>query len=370
MIINDLNFGGAEIQLLQLVKKNNNKNKILVLSLISIGNIGEKISDLGIEVESLNLKLNTNFILGFIKAFKIIKAYKPDVVHTWMYHSNIFGGFVAKFFGVQNIIWSIHHNDLTIKNNKTSTIIVAKLGAFFSKRIPNKIVCVSESVKKNHIDFGYDKNKIIVIYNGIDTEEFSFNEFSRNRVISEFNLNNKNITIGFFCRYDIIKNFRGFLLGIKLLEDDQQYNYTFNILMAGNNVNNDNTSLKNLIHQLKFKSRIYLLGPRHDMASLYNSIDIFVNASFNEAFSLTLVEALSSERICISSIEGDPLKILEGIGEYFPANDSNLLKEAILRSILKSPIEIQNSKQLGKKLIESSFSIETLFNKYSLIYNN
>ena len=76
-----------------------------------------------------------------------------------MYHANLIGGLASKMSKVKKIFWSIHHNDLSTTHNKLSTLIIAKIGAFFSYLIPKQVICVSNDSIKRHIDFGYHQKK-------------------------------------------------------------------------------------------------------------------------------------------------------------------------------------------------------------------
>ena len=40
-----------------------------------------------------------------------IKKLKPDVVHSWLYQSDLIAGLIAKILGVKVIIWSIRQSN-------------------------------------------------------------------------------------------------------------------------------------------------------------------------------------------------------------------------------------------------------------------
>ena len=74
-----------------------------------------------------------------IKIQKILKNEKPDVVHTWMYHSDLIGGLFAKLCNVKNIFWGIRNTDL-IKGTTLGTRLIGFINAGFSYIIPKKIL--------------------------------------------------------------------------------------------------------------------------------------------------------------------------------------------------------------------------------------
>ena len=50
------------------------------------------------------------------KIFVIVVKFKPDIIHSWMYHVH-FVSFVLSLFGYK-VIWSIRNHDISRKNKK------------------------------------------------------------------------------------------------------------------------------------------------------------------------------------------------------------------------------------------------------------
>ena len=333
-IISDLETGGAEIQLYKLVEKVHEQYTIKVISLVSNGDVGRKLVALGIPVTAMGMKRGNLFGTSFFKLLSEIKKYKPDVVHTWMYHANLIGGLAAKLVNVKKIIWSIHQFDLTRQFNSAATLLVIKAGAFLSRLVPDQVICVSESVNKNHIAYGYFSKKMLVVPNGIDTNTFHFIETARKEVLMELGLADDLVLVGFFCRYHPIKDHAGFLMAFAKLKEDTTFSNVHAIL-AGGNVNNTNTELVQIIENLELSSYIHMLGNRDDMPRLMSSIDLFVNASFNEAFSLVLGEAMACMVPSVSTIDGDPAGIVDKKELLVPAGKPDEMEAVMHSAILK-----------------------------------
>ena len=49
-------------------------------------------------------------MVNIFRLLILIITYNPNIVHTWMYHSNLLGGISSKLLGIKNIYWSIHHD--------------------------------------------------------------------------------------------------------------------------------------------------------------------------------------------------------------------------------------------------------------------
>jgi hypothetical protein len=99
-IITGLGQGGAESILSKLVIRLQNENinyQQIVISLSLLDYHTKNIRFNGIDVYHVGMK-NFFDIRSLFRLYRIIKIINPDVVFTWMYHANLIGGFVSKFF--------------------------------------------------------------------------------------------------------------------------------------------------------------------------------------------------------------------------------------------------------------------------------
>ena len=110
-IITTLGDGGAERTLFNICKNSQIHNQV-VISLLDQGKYGDLLNKLGVKLYYLKMKPNIFFILKIFSLMKILYNEKPDVVQTWMYHSDFFGSIASRLVGIKNILWNIRHSDL------------------------------------------------------------------------------------------------------------------------------------------------------------------------------------------------------------------------------------------------------------------
>ena len=67
--------------------------------------------------------------------YRIIKKEKPDIVQTWMHHSDLLGGIIAKFAGVKKIFWNLRIAELN-SSIKLNTRLIIKICTLLSYIIP------------------------------------------------------------------------------------------------------------------------------------------------------------------------------------------------------------------------------------------
>ena len=111
-IITSLLDGGAEGVLYRLCS-NDKVNEHLVVSLRDQGKYGKLLSKNGIKIYTLNMKQGKFSIFAFFKLIKILKKEKVNVVQTWLYHADFFGGLAARLAGVNNLIWNVRHSNFS-----------------------------------------------------------------------------------------------------------------------------------------------------------------------------------------------------------------------------------------------------------------
>lgn len=176
MLITSLSGGGAErvASELSMNFKNDIERKIITLT----DNISYGYDQ---KPESLHLKLDLKkpflwilySIIGILRYRKKISSNEPDISLSFLLLDNIINILSNMFNKNVKIVISIHTNlQNKFKKNPFYKLIVLIIPLIMNRA--DRIIAVSEGVKNNLIDeFGIIPEKIIVLYNPIDTEKIS-----------------------------------------------------------------------------------------------------------------------------------------------------------------------------------------------------
>ena len=162
-IIGSLERGGAEVMLSKLMRAMHG-DVHCVISLTKIGPLGELFIASGYEVRALNIR-KRSFLLALLTLWRYIRLYKPNVIQTWMYHSDLLGGVVGRMAGISNVIWNIRNTEIP-QSKFSKTYFIIRICALLSNYVPRKIVCCADSALRHHERLGYCKEKMIAIPNG------------------------------------------------------------------------------------------------------------------------------------------------------------------------------------------------------------
>ena len=159
-LITDLDIGGAEKMLFELVKRiDRSKFTPEVGCLKGEGILGEKLKALGIKVKYFQVERFWNIIKLF-KIISFLRKEKFDILHSYLFHANIIGRVCGRIAGIPIIISSIR----VCEEKKLYHLWMDRI----TNRMVNLEICVSKEVKNFTIEkAGIPEHKLEVVENGI-----------------------------------------------------------------------------------------------------------------------------------------------------------------------------------------------------------
>lgn len=349
-----MGMGGAETQLCSLADEFYSRgNKVTIVFLN-----GEQVvfpKNKNIEIINLCMKKNIfSFAEAILNFRKIINDINPDVIHSHMIHSNIFCRISRLFIRMPLLVCSSHNSN---EGN------VFRMLAY---RLTNNLSEINTNVGKESVDSfvrmgAIKKGKMLVAYNGIDTDKFTYStrfssEFRKNFSMLE---NDKLlISIG---RNDPAKDYDNLFKAISLIPKK----YKFKLLVVGLNVEQLST------HECfdYINDRVVLLGLRKDVPYLLSAADILVMSSAWEGLPIVIGEAMSSECIIVTTDAGGCKEWLNENNWVVPVKNSEALSEAIIKCLELDKRELRVLSKQNRNHIEYYFSIKTITSWWEKLYN-
>lgn len=356
-VITGLGVGGAESMLVKLLgQKSFADDEIMVVSLLGSGARSAEVIELGHRLEHLGISRSFSTWGRVFDLCHLIRTFKPDLIHSWMYHADLVAGIVGKIAGVRHIIWSIRQSNLARDYNKRSTLLIVKACAFLSPFIPRKILSNSAVARQSHIETGYKADKIHVIPNGFDLERFAPDKALRSAFRTRHNINETTPLVGLVARFDPVKNHAGFFEAAQTIHTAMP---DVRFVLAGTDITAENQTLMAMLDKAGLQQQTYLLGAQNDIASIMNGIDVLLSSSDGEAFPNVLGEAMACGTPCIATDVGDCKTIIADTGKVVAAGDMDALAKATIellsltdknRSILdrNARMRIESHYEIGK----------------------
>lgn len=331
--------------MLQRVIRHGNTSEFehLVLSIKNFQQVAEELTSEGIDVQSLNVQADYYKLpKAVLQLASRIRKFKPDVIQSWMYMADFFGG-IASHLAAPNtpMIWTIRHSTLDPAIDSRALRGCAASCARLSRRVPTKIVLNSHAAVPIHAAAGYDKSRMLVIPNGFDVSRFSPNQQLRRETRQRLGIAQRAPVVGRVARFHANKDHITFLKAAQIVlaqRPDARF------LVCGQPQTISSLQVQQDINSLGLADAVQLVELQSDIVPLNCSFDIATCSSITEAFPNVIGEAMSCGVPCVSTDVGDAAQIIADTGRVVPAQAPQRFAEALLE-LLNLPED--NRRQLG-----------------------
>lgn len=254
-----------------------------------------------------------------------IKKEKYDLVHAHGARANFITLFLKKHIDIP-MVTTIHSDyKLDFKDSFYKNLIYTTLNKIALKKF-DYYICVSDNFKDMLISRGFRRDRIHVLYNGIDTSIVDV-EYSKTEFLKKYNIDYDNeFIVGIAARLDKVKDHETFIRAIKKTAEKNK-DIIYLIAGEGDELNH----LKSLIEEYKLE-KIYFLGFVRENKSFFNAIDLNVLTSISESFPYVILESALLKTPTASTDTGGINKIIRDreTGFLFSVKDYEKLSEDII----------------------------------------
>lgn len=364
-VITELDVGGAESFLARLVGPLNSRHQCEVISLTTRGALSEAIESQGVRVRALGMTA-TGAPAGLLRLAAWLRSTKPDVVQTWLYHSDIIGGVAARLAGVRSVVWNLRQTELSPLYTSRRTMLTARLGAALSGMIPDQIVCCAEAARASHTSLGYAHQKMVVISNGVDTERFRPNQAKRLEFRQQIGAAPDAPVIGMVGRFDPQKNHRGFF---EMAAAVRRRWPATTFVAAGRDVEITNTTARAWVAEFALSERLHLLGLQRNLERILPGLDLLVSPSHDEGFPNAVAEAMGCGVPAVVTDAGDSFALVGNTGICVPKNSVNDLVEGVM-ILLSDRSDLADRGLRARARVVDMFSLDTAVRRYAELYDS
>jgi glycosyltransferase involved in cell wall biosynthesis len=391
-IINRFNIGGPTYNAAYLTKYLSSDYETLL-----VGGVKEEhekssefiLENLGLEptiVLEMRRSINPfQDYLAYRKIKKIIKDFKPDIVHTHAAKAGTLGRLAAINCHVPVIIHTFHGHVFHSYFGKVKTTIFKIIESYLAYR-STAIIAISKKQKEELCDIHTitSRDKCTIIPLGFDLTRFQTdNESKRILFRNKYNIKDDEIAIVIVGRVVCIKNHTLFLDALKFVLDSSNKKVRAFIVGDGDNRTCIEQQAKDRGIEFTTQADSFHNKPLcftswiKDIDVVYSGADIVALTSLNEGTPVSLIEAEAACKPIITTNIGGIEDIVEngvtGIlvennnSEAFGQNLLNLVEDAGLRERLsiKGRAFVNENYQYNRLVSDVKKLYDTLLENYS-----
>lgn len=356
-LVRDLNYGGAQRQLVTLIKNiDQNLFDVTLLYFYAGGELLADLDDHDCQFICLDKKGRWDLLRFSLRLFHYLKMLQPDILHGYLGESNLFSILIKPFFPSIQIVWGIRASNVAIDQYGLVGRILIQAEKFLAPFV-DLIIVNSHCGRDYCLCQGYPSDKMVVISNGIDTEKFQPNLLAGSNVRAEWGVGEGTILVGLVGRLDPMKDHPNFLKAAAELVRSRS---DIQFVCIGVGKEEYTQVLIQLVTDLNISERIIWAGGRSDMPAVFNALDVVCSASaYGEGFPNVIGEAMASGVPCVATDVGDSAWIVGNLGLIVPPQDFGKLKIAINRLTSKHRPSYSHLAKIRQTIIDR-FSVEQL----------
>ncbi|MDX1932935.1 MAG: glycosyltransferase [Capsulimonadales bacterium] len=366
-IITGLRTGGAETMLFKLLSRTSpDRFRPSVWCLTDDGPVADRIRELNIPVTCLGMRRGLPDMAGVLRLSAQLRAFRPEIVQTWLYHADVAGGIAARMAGCRTVVWNIRNSSFDPSRAKRATVLLARVGARLSRSIPDAILCCSEVAKREHIALGYASERFVLLPNGFDIRQLKPDPDARVAVRSELKFPAETPLVGMVARFDPQKDHDNFLRAaarIAAVRPDVGF------VCCGDGVDPDQPALRSRAASGGIGERVRFLGRRSDIPRLNAAFDVAVSSSrYGEGFPNVIGEAMACGVPCVVTESGDGPFLVGDTGKVVPTGNDAALADALLELLSLPPERRAERGQAARQRVIDHFEIGAVAERYAEFY--
>jgi glycosyltransferase involved in cell wall biosynthesis len=359
LLSTSMGMGGADKQLLSAALEMRSRgNDLLIVSLTPLGPMGQQALTSGIPTVSLDMPRGFPDPRGLMRLVRLIRSWKPDVLHSHMVHANLLAR-VARLFAPVPVLVSTIHNI-----NEGGRL---RMSAYrMTNGLVDHMTIVSEAAAERFIAEDIVPRKLLrVVPNGVDTELFrNVPPGTRETLRRSLGLGGEFVWLA-IGRFEVAKDYPNML---RAFATARRHTPDAVLLLVGRGSLQAETEA--LVRELGLEGAVRFLGVRHDVPEILSAADGYLMSSAWEGMPMVLLEAAAGGLpIVATRVGGNHEVVRDGeTGFLVPPNDHEQLAKAMLRLADLPPAERQAMGARGAQHIQAMYGLGRVVDRWETLY--
>lgn len=357
-VVTTLAWGGAESQVIDLASRLKARGwDVAVATLLSHAKRRVSLESVGVSVHTLGLEPRRPDPRALWRLVRLIRVFKPTVVHAHMVHANLLSRIARLFSPVPVLISSAHS---TNEGGRWREVAYR-----MTDRLTDLTTNVSHAAVQRSVEGrAAPPHRIRFMPNGIDLGRFRRDVEVRAVVREVLAAEGRFVWLA-VGRFDASKDYPNLLRAFGRVADHAARPL---LLMVGEGPLRQ--EMEAYARKEGLGEEVQFLGRREDVPDLMNAADAYVMSSAWEGLPMVLLEAAASGLPIVATDVGGNAQIVrqQETGELVPAGDSVALAAAMAR-LMDLPRQVrQQWGKAGATHVRRTFGLDEVVDQWERLY--
>ena len=354
-----MGMGGADQQLLSAAREMQSCGReVCIVSLTPLGPMGLEARSLGIPTESLGMPRGIPDPRGLLRLARIVRAWRPDVVHSHMVHANLMARALRLVAPVPALVSTIHN------------IYEGGPHLMWGYRLTNGLVdhmtAISEAAAERFVRDGIVPRELLtVIPTGVNADAFrNVAAGARESLRGSLGLSHEFVWLA-VGRFETAKDYPNMLRAFAKVRERHSHAV---LLLVGRGSLQEETEA--LTRALAMGDAVRFLGVRRDVPELMSAADGYLMSSAWEGMPMVLLEAAAAGLPIVTTAVGGNREVVldEATGFLVPPRDAEALGAAMLRLMRLPDAERRSMGERGRDRVRTHFGLAQVAKRWEDVY--
>ena len=355
-----MGLGGADQQLLSAAQVLRDRgHEIRIVSLTPLGPMGLQARSLGLATDSLEMRRGLPDPRGLARLVRIVRAWKPDVVHSHMVHANLMARALRLLVPVPVLVSTIHNV------YEGGPLLMA--GYRLTNGLVDHMTIISQAAADRFVGERIVPGRLLtVIANGVDTDRMrNLPPEGRAALRGEMSVGDQQFVWLAVGRFEVAKDYPNML---RAFGDVRAREPRAVLVIVGQG--SLQAEAEALTAELGLRNAVRFLGARDDVPAVMSAADGYVMSSAWEGMPMVLLEAAAAGLpIVATAVGGNGEVVRDGeSGFLVPARDSGVLRAGMLRLMALPEEQRRTMGERGREHVRANYGLQRVAERWERVY--
>lgn len=359
LLSTSMGMGGADKQLLSAAQEMRARGReVRIVSLTPLGPMGLEARESGIPTESLDMRRGLPDPRGLLRLVRLVRAWRPDVIHSHMVHANLMARVLRLFVRVPVLVSTIHN---VYEGGRL------RMAAYrFTNGMVDHMTIVSQAAADRFVgDRIVPSELLTVVPNGVETELYrNLPPGTRDTTRRALGIGEEFLWLA-VGRFEVAKDYPNMLRAFARVRERRPDAVL--VIVGRGTLQGESEALA---ESLGLGGAVRFLGVRSDVPEIMSGADGYVMSSAWEGMPMVLLEAAAAGLPIVSTIVGGNHEVVcDGTsGLLVPPRDAAALGQAMLRLMALPDAERRAMGERGREHVRAHYGLSRVVERWEAIY--